>query len=541
MGGWTGVFGRIRRRTVRRLVPTRTWSDERMVDRLVRGEDGRPSSTRAHGPDVATLPLDGHRLADAGVRRDDVVTFRLLSVTTDLPLTANLRSTHFAVALLSLAVGIVLADSAIVTLALPDILRELNAEVSEVAWVLTGFNLVLAVIAVPAARICARGAARTAAVIGLITFAAASAGCALAGTLEVLIICRVIQAVGGALVIAACLELLVVASNDERRGVARWIAAGVAGSAIGPTIGGLMTEWISWQSIFIIQVPLVLLALPFALRLGSSVGRQDVGLDRPDVPANLALAFVSAALTAALFLLVLLLVEGWRRSPALAAVTVIAIPLAAVVAPPLARAVRAGTRAEAIAGSVLVGGGLACLAFMPDANPMWTIPPQILVGFGLGLTVDSLTQSALRDRLPRAIHGGWTIAARHGGIVVGLVILTPIFTADLRDARQPAQEAIAAQVIDSGLPTASKLRLAEGLSEQLVAEAGRVPDLSAAFDRARLPDDQAGQAHALEVGLNDQLERAATRAFRMAFLAAAALALIAIIPALFLRETAALP
>jgi MFS family permease len=62
-----------------------------------------------------------------------------------------------AVALLSLAVGIVLADSAIVTLALPSMLREFDAEVSEVAWVLTGFNLVLALAAVPAARICARG------------------------------------------------------------------------------------------------------------------------------------------------------------------------------------------------------------------------------------------------------------------------------------------------------------------------------------------------------------------------------------------------
>ncbi len=59
----------------------------------------------------------------------------------------------FAVALLSLAVGIVLADSAVVTLALPSILREFDAEVSQVAWVLIGFNLVLALAAVPAARI----------------------------------------------------------------------------------------------------------------------------------------------------------------------------------------------------------------------------------------------------------------------------------------------------------------------------------------------------------------------------------------------------
>jgi MFS family permease len=351
-----------------------------------------------------------------------------------------------------------------------------------------------------------------------------------------LIVSRVAQAIGGAFVIASCLELLVTASHDERRGAARWAAAGVAGSAIGPVVGGLMTEAMGWQSIFIVQVPLVLLALPVALRLRTSVERHDGPSDRPDIPANLALAFVSAALTAALFLLVLLLVEGWRRSPALAAVTVTAIPLAAVAATPFARALKAGTRAEAIAGSVLVGGGLACLGLLPDANPVWTIPAQVLVGLGLGLTVDSLTRSALADRVPRALQGGWTIAARHGGIVVGLVILTPIFTADLQDAQRPAQEAIAAKVIDSDLPATSKLKLAQGLDAQLEAEDGRVPDLGIAFERARLPREQTAQAAALEVRLDDQLERAATRAFRTAFLAAAALALVAILPALFLRE-----
>jgi MFS family permease len=443
-----------------------------------------------------------------------------------------------AVALLSLAVGIVLADSAIVTLALPSILRELDAEVSEVAWVLTGFNLVLALAAVPAARICTRGGAGDAGAVGLVAFAAPSAGCALAGTLEMLVISRAAQAIGGALVIASCLELLVAASQDERRGAARWAVAGVAGSAIGPVVGGLMTEAISWQSIFILQVPLVLLALPVALRLRSSLERHDGPFDRPDIAANLALAFISAALTAALFLLVLLLVEGWRRSPALAAVTVTAIPLAAVAAAPLVRVLKAGTRAEAIAGAILVGGGLACLGLLPDASPAWTIPAQVLVGLGLGLTIDSLTQSALKDRVPRALHGGWTIAARHGGIVVGLVILTPIFTSDLKDAQRPAREAIAAQVLDADLPATSKLKLANGLSAQLEAEDGRVPDLDLAFEKAHLPAEQSAQAEALEQRLDDQLERAATRAFRAAFLAAAALALVAVLPALFLRGRA---
>jgi hypothetical protein len=160
----------------------------------------------------------------------------------------------------------------------------------------------------------------------------------------------------------------------------------------------------------------------------------------------------------------------------------------------------------------------------------------VLIGLGLGLSVDSLTAAALRDRIPRAIHGGWTIAARHAGVVVGLAILTPIFTADLRHAQTPAEEAIARLVLDAPLPASTKLDLAEQLGRRLSAERGRVPDLRPAFEALRVPATQAPAVAALERGLDDQLKRAATRAFRTAFLVAAGLALLALGPALALRD-----
>ena len=301
------------------------------------------------------------------------------------------------------------------------------------------------------------------------------------------------QALGGAVVIAACLELLVAASGSESRGAARWAGAGVAGAALGPVAGGLLTEAISWQSIFIVQVPLVLAAVPTALAWRGHVARDhdpSLPADRPHVAANAALALISAALTAALFLLVLLLVEGWRRSPAEAALIVTVIPLAALAAGPLARAARAGTRSEAVAGAVAVAGGLAALALLPGASAGWTLAPQALVGLGLGLTVDSLTAAALRDRVPRALHGGWTIAARHGGIVAGLLILTPVFTADLRDAREPAQEAIAAQVLDSGCRPRRSWRWPRGWGSSWPTRAGACPTCR---PRSRRPTCPRGQ------------------------------------------------
>ena len=445
-----------------------------------------------------------------------------------------------AVAVLSLVVAVVLGDSGVVTLALPEILRDFGAEVGEVAWVLIAFNLVLALVAVPAARVCVRGDPAVATAGGLIGFAAATTGCVVAPSLGVLIAARAIQAAGGALVIVGTLELLVEATGDERAGARRWAAAGVAGAALGPVTGGLLTSAFSWRSIFVVQIPVVLLALPAAIALRGRVVRRQGNLetspDRPHVLANLALALLSAALTAALFLLVLLLVDGWRRSPAVAALAVTAVPVAALAAGRLFRGVRAGTRSEAVAGSVLIAGGLTGLALLPGAELAWTLGPQLLVGLGLGLSVDSLTAAALRDRIPRALQGGWTIAARHAGVVAGLAILTPIFTADLRHAETPAKEAVASLVLDAPLPASTKLDLADGLGRRLVAERGRVPDLRPAFTTLRLPATQAATAATLERNLEDQLKRAATRAFRTAFLVAAGLALLALGPALALSD-----
>ncbi|MCW2603273.1 MAG: major facilitator superfamily 1 [Pseudonocardiales bacterium] len=439
-----------------------------------------------------------------------------------------------AVPLLALTVGVVLADSAIVTLALPEILRHLGGSVAQVAWVLIAFNLMLALVVVPAARVCVHRDPAPLAAAGIAVFAGASAVCALAGSMDVLIAARCVQALGGAFALVGCLELLV-AADGEKRGVARWVTAGVIGTAVGPVAGGLLTEAVSWQAIFIVQVPIAVLAVPAAMTIPWRPTRVVAERHRPAIAPNLALVLLSAALTAALFLVVLLLVEGWGRSPAAAALAVSIVPVAAFTARPLARIARAGPRSETAAGCLLVAGGLAGLALLPSANLAWTLAPQALVGLGLGLTVDSLTFAALRDRLPRALHGGWTIGARHAGVVLGLVILTPVFTADLRDAQVPASEAITALVLDAPLRAEDKIALAQGLSDRLAEERGRVPDLHPAFVALSLEPSERSAAARLERDLDSQLERAATQAFRDSFLIGAGLALAALVPLIPVR------
>ncbi len=429
--------------------------------------------------------------------------------------------------LLAVTVAMVLADSAVVTLALPDILLHLETTVGQVAWVLISYNVVLGVAAVPAARLLRAASPRVVAAAGVAVFALASAACAVAGSIELLIGARCAQALGGAAALVGCLVLLV-AERGERRGLATWITAGVAGTAAGPVVGGLLTEAISWQSIFVVQVPFAALAVPATLAVRAPT---HVAPDRhrPAIRANLTQALLSAALTAALFPLVLLLVQGWRHSPATAALTVSVVPVAALAAAPLAALFRTPPHVEVAVGCFLVAGGLAGLALPPSSHLGWTIAPQALVGLGLGLTVDRLTTLAVEARLPQAVHAGWTIAARHLGVVLGLAILTPVFTADLADAEDPAQEAITALVLDAPLQPQTKIEVAQALGSELTSQHGQVPDLGRAFDRLEVPASERAATDALEQDLTDQLERAATFAFRDSFLLGAALALLALL------------
>ena len=186
---------------------------------------------------------------------------------------------------LALAVALVLSDSSIVVLALPDILARFSLTIGQVSWVLTGFNIVLAVVAVPVAHLVRRRAPGVLLMLGLAVFAAASLTCALAPSFEVLLLSRGVQAIGGAIAVTAALEILPITTGSERRAAVIWATAGALGAAFGPALGGLLTQLISWEAIFFIQVPAILLAIP-TLRVKTHAKREPAG--RPHLAANLA-------------------------------------------------------------------------------------------------------------------------------------------------------------------------------------------------------------------------------------------------------------
>ena len=426
--------------------------------------------------------------------------------------------------LLGLAIGLALADSSVVTLALPDVLADFDVGITTVAWVLTSYNLVLALLAVPAAYV-ARRRPRAAFAVGVVVFSGSSLACGLAPSFEVLVGARCVQALGGALIVTAALDLLSGQIGDDARAARTWVAAGVLGAALGPAAGGILTQMLGWESIFLVQVPLALLTLA-AVR-GVHPRPLPAPAGRPHLTANAALLLLSGGLVAALFLLVLLLVEGWGMEPAAAGIVVTAMPLAAVATARFApRTVRLGMRTAS--GIVLVAGGLLALALLPRAGWAWTIAPQLLVGAGLGLALAALTERAVAGRAEQVVHGGWTLAARHAGVVLGLVLLAPVLTTALEDNRDEAIRAGAAKVLDSRIEPLDKLRLAQNVLDAVdEAEAtGDLPDVASVFEG--LPDSD--EYVALLGTLQDQLDRAVTNAFSGPFLLAAALALAALVP-----------
>lgn len=428
--------------------------------------------------------------------------------------------------LLALAVALVLADSSVVTLALPNILRDLDTTVGTVAWVLIAFNLALALAAVPGSRL-ARARTQRAYVVALVVFAIASVICAAAPSMAVLIAARAAQGVFGAVVVAAALDLMA-ARTGGPRAVALWAAAGVLGAAVGPALGGFLTEAFSWQAMFALQAPVALVALAGARgapALAAPVP-SDAG-ERPPPAPLVALALLSAALAAALFLLVILLIEGWQHSAGVAALTVTVMPVAALLAGRWARE-REGLT-PALAGCILVAGGLAALGLLPGAGPLWTIAPQLAIGAGLGLALAPLVRVTVGGRGDSAPDepAAWTIMARHAGIVAGLLILTPIFTAGLDDARVPAERAGVSRLLDAPLALGTKVELARALGGEIAGTDTALPDLSRGFEAVDVPAGERRAVAALRAQLDDELDRAGTHAFSSSFLAAALLALLA--------------
>jgi EmrB/QacA subfamily drug resistance transporter len=186
-------------------------------------------------------------------------------------------------AITSVALFMTTLDNLVVTTALPVIRRDLDASLSGLEWTVNAYTLTFAVLLITGAALGDRFGRRRLFVLGLGIFTLASVAAALAPSIEVLIAARALQGLGGAIVTPLTLTILSSAVPAERRGLVLGAWGGISGLAvaIGPLVGGVVVEGISWQWIFWLNVPIGIVLIPLAaLRLRESRGPNDA-LDLP--------------------------------------------------------------------------------------------------------------------------------------------------------------------------------------------------------------------------------------------------------------------
>src|SRR6476661_6394269 len=168
-------------------------------------------------------------------------------------------------AVVSIALFMVVLDNLVVTNALASIRADLGATIQSLEWTVNAYTLAYAVLLLTGAALGDRFGRRRMFLIGLTIFTAASAGAALAPSTGALIAARAVQGVGAAIVTPLTLTLLSESFSAERRGLALGAWSGISGLgvALGPVIGGAVTQGISWHWIFWLNVPVGLALLPF--------------------------------------------------------------------------------------------------------------------------------------------------------------------------------------------------------------------------------------------------------------------------------------
>jgi EmrB/QacA subfamily drug resistance transporter len=193
-----------------------------------------------------------------------------------------------------------LIDVTIVTVALPDMARQLNTTFSDLQWVIDLYALVLGALVLTVGAVADRLGRRRIYLTGLVLFAASSLACGLAPNVGVLIAARGVQGIGAAAMFATTMALISNMYSGRDRGMAFgvWGAVNGAASAVGPIVGGLLTANFGWRWIFLVNLPISVIAVVLTLRFVTE--SSDPYPRRIDLPGMVTFTVAAAALTYAL-------------------------------------------------------------------------------------------------------------------------------------------------------------------------------------------------------------------------------------------------
>jgi MFS transporter, DHA2 family, methylenomycin A resistance protein len=367
------------------------------------------------------------------------------------------------------AAALLQLDGTLITVALPSVAHSLHVSSGSTAIVLSAYFLAFALTLLPGGSLVDRYDTRRLALLGLGVFALGAAAGALAPSISVLVVSRVVQGVGAGLVSPAALAGAVSGFPPERRGGALgiWGASAGVSNLLGPVMGGVLTVALGWRADWWALVPLALAAAVGIVRLvPSTVHGEEAGhpvLNRVVVTASLVAALTFAVMIGSFYLAEQYLqrAAGFSALGASAVLVVVAL-LVAVAAPVAGRLVdQYGERLPAVAGFLAAGAGLLVLGIpgVPLDTGV-TILPLIPVGLGLGMLFVPTSRAAL-NATPLASHGrtsallsiGRLLGAAVGAGLAGVALASGVNSSTVHTALLVA----CAACVLLGVPAASRL------------------------------------------------------------------------------------
>jgi len=306
-------------------------------------------------------------------------------------------------------------DGSAVGLILPVVQQRLGGDVGAAQWIVNGYLLTLSALVLAGGAAADRYGRRRVFVVGVAIFSAASLGCGLAPTLPLLVAFRAVQGAGAALLTPASLALLGVAFDEKDRGraVSLWAAASGLTSAIGPVLGGWLTEAVTWRAVFLLNLPLAAAAVAFVL-----AGAGESRAERSGPPDVAGAAVATSSLAAAIWALTAAAARGFADPGVVAGLALGVVGLAALLA--IERRAASPMLPLQLFRSATFSGAnaLTLLLYAALGGALFVLPFQLIRAFGytptaagaallplsIGLAAVSPAAARLADRLgPRLL------------------------------------------------------------------------------------------------------------------------------------------
>jgi predicted MFS family arabinose efflux permease len=344
---------------------------------------------------------------------------------------------RWVVAITVLGSGIAALDATVVNIALPTIGRDFHTGIAALQWVMTSYILTLAAFLLIGGSLGDRFGRRKVYLLGVVWFALASAACGFAPNADFLIITRVLQGIGGALLTPGSLAILEASFRpvDRARAIGAWSGLGGVAIAAGPLIGGYLISAASWRWIFFINIPIAAVVVALGARHvpesrdPGATGRLDYAgaLAAVVFLTGVTFAFIEAPALGWASPAVLQVVSGYSPLASGLALLPLTIIMLALSARSGQLAARIGPRLQLSVGPVVVGAGLAMLTFAVSGAgyAAHVLPAIVVFGLGIAITVAPLTSVAMSSA--PAQHAGIASAvnndlSRFGGLLAVAIL-----------------------------------------------------------------------------------------------------------------------